>query len=569
MGKKPAKNNSGAGGFFFVSLVMFAAMAAMAYVVKAPYESRFVEDWQSWAMSDTTNAGLMAILAALGIFCALAAVWKAMATPRHPEEFAQDRDLYLSDTNPAANVAPAEPLSFRPAKRKPSLQLTPEPEDSINIDTREIRDEAPRASLKFDANTLRAEPAAPMHQPVETHTVASLEPAVAADGQVQVNTESFNPEAAINNVVPLRANPQNLSPLPEHVPSPFEITDANIAADPVAKALLADTDNMPRQDAPPSDINAVITSAMRLIETPEIKPEIKIASESGLTIDAPVVETLPIAEAPKTSWVETPHTVVPGADADVKQATQMALSVWPDHMRTIAADELQRRITTLFEDKSPATQRAFSLIATGELNAAAMTLHSHADSLAQVGANAAAADIWRAYGALHMGRDDNRAMMAYEKVSELDPSDTNIHLYLIRRYQMGSDSQRLGPVLERALKVITDESTRYDLLGPLADIRLKNNDLNGAAQVLEELSRLNQARAIKDPDNISVKSAYAISLAKLAQTREMMGTTQMAGPLYKMAHEVFSELSLKVPTHEGLRAMADNALKDSQRLNFG
>ncbi|MEI9902913.1 MAG: hypothetical protein WDN06_02220 [Asticcacaulis sp.] len=184
--------------------------------------------------------------------------------------------------------------------------------------------------------------------------------------------------------------------------------------DPVEAALLAEPMAAP-SPAPQSDMGAVISSAMHFAELPVAE-----------TVHAPVVEALPVA-APAADV----HPVADDA-GEIRQAVQMALSVWPDATRAIAADELNVRVSHLYYDKDPESVRAFHLIATGDLSAAASALQSHADALAQAGRNSAAAEQWRIYGALHMGRDDGKAMVAYEKVSELDPADANIHLYLAR-----------------------------------------------------------------------------------------------------------------------------------------
>jgi Flp pilus assembly protein TadD len=165
-----------------------------------------------------------------------------------------------------------------------------------------------------------------------------------------------------------------------------------------------------------------------------------------------------------------------------------------------------------------------------------------------------------------MGRDDGRAMTAYARVSELDPGDANIHLYLTRRYQMSGDTAKLPPVIERALGVISDPAVRTELLTPFADLQMKAGNIPAAAEALEELSRLHETTAYLKPDDIAARSAHAITLARLAQAREMQGAFDLAGPLYKKAHKVFADLSALKPEHPGLKAMADNAAKDASRF---
>ena len=310
--------------------------------------------------------------------------------------------------------------------------------------------------------------------------------------------------------------------------------------DPVEAALLSEPAIAP-SPAPQSDMNAVIASAMHFAG-----PEA-------------VAEAAPVAVAVAPAAVD--------AQGEINQAVQTALSVWPDATRAIASDELKVRVSHLYYDKAPESVRAFHLIETGDLSAAAAALQSHADVLAQSGRNAEAAEQWRIYGALHMGRDDGKAMMAYEKVSELDPSDANIHLYLARRYQMAGEAGKMLPVLGRALGVISDPQTRAELLTPYADLKMKAGDARAAGDAFEELSRLHETSAALRPDDVAARSAYAITLARLAQAREMHGAYDQAGPLYKKAYEAFAALSAQKPDHAGLRAMADNALKDAQRFN--
>ncbi len=96
---------------------------------------------------------------------------------------------------------------------------------------------------------------------------------------------------------------------------------------------------------------------------------------------------------------------------------------------------------------------------------------------------------------------------------------------------------------------------------------MKAGDVRAAGDAFEELSRLHETSAALKPDDVASRSAQAITLARLAQAREMHGAYDQAGPLYKKAYQVFADLSARKPEHAGLRSMADNALKDAQRFH--
>ena len=195
-------------------------------------------------------------------------------------------------------------------------------------------------------------------------------------------------------------------------------------------------------------------------------------------------------------------------------------------------------------------------------------MQKHAETLASQGFNAEAAEQWRIFGALHMGRDDPKAMMAYENVSALDLADANIHLYLARRYAMANETAKQPAVLGRALAVISDPATRVELLQPYADLKLKAEDYKTAGDAFEELARLQEQASVTQPANVQAKSAYAIAFARAAQARELGQDFGQAGPLYKKAAQTFADVSAQVPDHPGLKAMADNAARDAQRFNM-
>ncbi|MDC7677548.1 hypothetical protein [Asticcacaulis machinosus] len=450
----------------------------------------------------------------------------------------------------------------RPAEFKPEAETPARPV----VDTDVL---SPEHGLHISG--LRPKPASPapeaMPEPPPTAQVIPLRPAPEPAPEVmQAPQEPIGSDPVATGSValatesPLTAQERapdsgfDSGPVVFTEPDPAPLPDT--LSDPIAAALLAEAPETAVRDLPPSDINAVVTSAMRFIDTP---------APAAHDAYAPVVPA-PVTvqdQAPAPAAVAVP---VLTPEEEIGQTVSTALSVWPDTTRPIAAEELSVRISYLYYDKSPQSREVFDLIAAGDLSVAASRLQGMANELMNAGAFAHSAELWRVYGALHMGRDDPKAMMAYEQVSELDPSDANIHLYLARRYQMDGRTDVLAPVIGRALAVVSDPQTRSGLLTQYADLKFKVGDLTTAATAFEELSLINESLAYLDPSNLQVRSGRGIALARLAQIREMQGEHLRAAPLYRKAHEVFAELSAQMPGHAGLKAMADNALRDVQRL---
>jgi len=536
----------------FTALVLLGVcLAAFAIVWKdGPILSSYPDDWIRWLKAYKSAGGLLAlgvVITFIGLVGFVLRLFSGVSTPA-PKVRIEKRQKSTRQPAPAMAV----PATYA------------QDDSHLNIPASETLTQ--RGNLKFDADRLSAEEAAAVaSQPLKAHVsdeqhplfaeppaveIRSLEPAIFHDNasdsflsQNPVASAPVAPEAVpafdandalseAHGLVINRTEPSNVVPIRPDIMPQAALAPAH---DPVEAALLADSAVAPRP-APQSDINAVISSAMRFIDS------------------AP--------EAPTT----TAPAPQPSADAEIRQAVSTALSVWPDSTRAVATDELTARLTKLYHDPSPDSARAFHLIATGDLNAGANALQNQADALVQAGFPGDAAELWRIIGALNMGRDDAKAMAAYEKVSALDPADANIHLYLARRYQMAGDTARQPAVLARALAVISDPSLRAELLQPYADLKLKAGDAMAAGDAFEELARLNETTANLRPDDIAARSAYGISLARLAQAREMHGAFNQAGPLYSKAHKVFADLSAMKPEHPGLRAMADNALKDARRF---
>ncbi|OYW82923.1 MAG: hypothetical protein B7Z26_02015 [Asticcacaulis sp. 32-58-5] len=496
----------------------------------------------------------------------------ATDTRPHSAPTAPELIPHYGDNAADAFGLPKPHLEATPPRRpvdtpRPAATDVLSPEHGLKISTppsSERTAEAPAPAAPTMADIIPLRPAAPA-------------PAAPINAE-SVNSEAAEPQAPqpvtaiYSEPVPEIRPETRPETRPEAQPEAQPEPQTERVADPIEAALLADAPEASARDLPESDINAVISSAMRFIETPAPEaPAQAPATPAAHDAYAPVM-----AETRhQSALVEADHTPEPAPivqappltpEQEIGQAVSTALSVWPDTTRPIAAEELSVRLSYLYYDKSPKTREVFDLIAGGDLSAAASRLQAIANELMNAGAFAHSAELWRVYGALHMGRDDPKAMLAYEQVSELDPSDANVHLYLARRYQMDGRTDALAPVIGRALAVVSDPQTRSGLLTQYADLKFKVGDLTTAATAFEELSLINESLAYLDPGNIQVRSGQAIALARLAQIREIQGEHQKAAPMYRKAYEVFSELSAQMPGHAGLKAMADNALRDVHRL---
>ena len=568
---------------FLILLVLAGALGIYAVFFggeggHAPLTSQ-VEDWIGWARVDMTDAGLLAIAVIMVLIAfigmAVSAIGgggsskpkpaKRRESTRYDDPFGSSKTTLAESIVPATEtVAPAAPV-----------ELKPEPATGV---------------LKFESPIETAVPV--IAEPAALHGITSLEPAVFHDNasdsflsQIPVTPEPhtepvhamFEPDAALADthglqvrtgadVVPIRPDITNPALVAALTPVASPI---HHAADPVEAALLAETPSV-IQTAPQSDMKAVISSAMSFIGAPEPEaPAAPVHVAPAPVVEAPAaIVAEPVAAAPVAPQPVAPQPAAIDDQAEIRQAVQTALSVWPDNTRAIAAGEVGGRIAHLYYSRAPEDSKAFHLIAQGDLNAGANAVQKHAEALAAEGHNAEAAEQWRIYGALHMGRDDAKAMTAYEQVSALDLSDANIHLYLARRYAMANDTAKQPAVLGRALAVISDPATRVELLTPFADLKLKAQDYKTAGDAFEELGRLQEQSAAARPGDVQARSAYAIAFARAAQARELGSDLGNAGPLYKKAAQTFSELSAQLPDHAGLKAMADNATRDAQRFNM-
>ncbi len=555
-------------GFIVLTILALAVGGAALYLGDAPFKTTYVSDWFDWARTQPTWSGVLAlsvVVACIGVigmlvrltigaFASMGRSARVAKAARRSGDTARDMDLGLSvpaaapNTRDSLNFDSANGLTI-PAAAVESVTATVEP-PAVEIHSLEPAIFSDNASDSFLSRnqTPEAAPAKPAFDPnaalSETHGLQVA--------QTSAQIIPIRPEVQTETQPKVQAIEQVAQPAQVH--------------DPIEAALLAETPHIETRATTPSDINAVITSAMRFIDPAEAAHPAAPAIEP---VAAPIAAPAAEPAAAVSGFHAVAASMEPADDqAVIRQAVQMALSVWPDSTRAIASDELNVRVSYLYYDKNAQSARAFQQIASGDLSAAATTLQNHADSLAGSGATAQAAEIWRVIGALHMGRDDPRALTAYEKVSELDPTDANIHVYLARRYQMSNETGKLLPVLQRALAVIGDQATRLELLTPYADLKMKAGDVQAAGDAFEELGRLHETRAYLKPDDISARSAQGVSLARSAQAREMLGAFDKAGVLYKKAHSIFADLSAQMPEHAGLRSMADNARRDAERFNM-
>ena len=547
-------------GFVILTIVAIAACAGALFIGNAPLTSPFVGDWFDWLRTEPTWPivfGVSVIVLIVGLAGMIARLISGVAASHSRPRSQKVQPAQAPSPFDTAVSVPAEPVNTR-------------------------------ASLKFDAQSMAAsglvipataveaiasvetQIAEPPSMEISTVEIHSLEPAIFSDNasdsfltrqpetaEAAPEKPAFDANAALSETHGLQITTAQVIPIRPDVKIEAVEDVAAVAHDPVEAALLAEPAAVEPRVVPPSDINAVVSSARAFLDASEALPE-------AVTAEAPVD-----APAELSGFHAVAAAMEPADDqAVIRQAVQMALSVWPDSTRAIAADELGVRAAYLYYDKAPQSAQAFQQIASGDLSAAANTLQTHASDLTASGARTQAAEVWRVIGALNMGRDDPRALTAYEHVSALDPTDANIHVYLARRYQMSNDTGKLLPVLQRALAVIGDPSTRLELLAPYADLKMKDGDLQAAGDAFEELGRLHETRVYMKPDDIQARSAQGIALARGAQAREMQGAFDLAGPLYKKAHTVFSDLSAQLPDHAGLRNMAENAQRDALRFQM-
>ncbi|WP_155908288.1 hypothetical protein [Asticcacaulis sp. YBE204] len=535
--------HSRANAGLFIGLSLIAAGLVALALIKggAPLSAGlFLGDWIDWARIAPTMSGLL-VLGVLLFLVGVVGTLVSLMTPKSMKPVRKPR------------VAKAE----RPA---PVAEETPAPEPVVPPAPQLVADNTRKASLRFEAPA----PAsyvppivAPVVEPVET---------------VSAEIIPFRPEPVTEPVTESVA---------ESAPEPVVETTEVEPADPIAAALLAEAPDKTNDASPPADINAVINSAMRFMESPAPAVVTSVAEVHAARVEAdePVKSTAEykaLSEALDLSGgdplldsvVLEPTAETPPVDpqSEIKTAVHTALTEWPDSTRAIAEGELSVRVEQLYRDNAITSRDAFARLSRGDLNGAADVIEQQAGEWAAAGLAPQAAEMWRIYGALHMGRDDANAMKAYEQVSALDPADGNIHMYLVHRYRMAEETPKLLPVIGRALGVVTDRDTRLDLLTQYADLTQKAGHLGHTAQALEELSQIKGVQSAEAPDNLQLRSAHAISLAKLAQLREMQGERAKAAPLYQHAHRVFAELSARVPDHAGLKAMAENARKDAERL---
>lgn len=594
------KGHSRANAGLFIGIAI-AAGAAVAFALingGAPLSAGFyLPDWINWVRITPSMSGLLA-LGLVGLLVGIVGTVVSLMTPARKTPVKRA---------PAKTVAPA-PVAV------PEASETPAPVAQL------VADNTRKASLRFEAPVA----AAPTPAPIS----AAPEPEAPTQPLPSAEIIPFRPEPVLETAEVAPPEPVAETTEPATIAEPAVDETPAISGDPIAAALLHEGPEARTEPEAAPDINAVIHSAMRFIDRPDptsvtsveevhavrtqevdsdappraaqteslsermheapvgSTAEYKALSEALADnntfedatplLDSVVLETTPaealeaIEPAPDSeSAGEIAAASVTTADpqAEISRALTAALAHWPDATRDIAEGELHVRLSQLYHDNALQSREAFGRIIQGDLSGGAAVMAQEAQAFADARLPEKAAELWRIYGALHMGRDDTAAMHAYEQVSALDTADGNIHMYLIHRYRMANETDKLLPVIGRALGVVTDRDTRLDLLTQYAELTQAGGHLGHTAQALEELSRIRGELSAEDPDNLQKRSAHAIALAKQAQVRERMGEGPKAAPLYQHAHRVFAELSARVPDHAGLKAMAENARRDAERLS--
>lgn len=602
------KGHSRANASLFIGIVIASAGAmAMALINgSAPLTAGlYLPDWIDWVRIAPSMSGLLA-LGLVGLLVGVVGTIVSLMAP------ARRKPATRTQAVASASVAEIAPdILQKPAPAAPaSPQL--------------VADNTRKASLRFEAPIAAAPPAAPTPEP-ELIAEAPAEPQSSAEiipfRSEPVIAEAPEAEASEVEDVPVASTDPIAAALlhdgPEARTAPDAASDINAVIhsamrfidrpDPASVTSVEEVHAVRAEethsDAPPRVAKPELTLEEPVRSTAEYKALSEALSDgtsladAGTLLDSVVLEAAPVETpaAPEPLPVaepvaETTESVVealpeslpeplaePVAEADpevpadpqaeIGRALTAALAHWPDATRDIAEGELRVRLSQLYHDSALQSREAFARIAGGDLNGGAGVIAQEAQAFADAHLPERAAELWRVYGALHMGRDDTAAMHAYEQVSALDTADGNIHMYLVHRYRMAEDKTKLLPVLGRALGVVGDRDTRLDLLTQFADLTQAGGHLNHTAQALEELSRIRGELSAEDPDNLQKRSALAIALAKQAQVRELMGEGPKAAPLYQHAHRVFAELSARVPDHAGLKAMAENARRDAERLS--
>lgn len=624
------KGHSRANAGLFIG-VAIAAGAAVAFALingGAPLSAGlYLADWVNWVRITPSMSGLLA-LGLVGLLVGVVGTVASLMVPRRkparraPVEAVASAPIseiapeILEAPTPAAPPTPqlvadntrkaslrfeapldsgpapvvptilaeptAEPVAQAPSEPLPSAEIIPfRPEAAAETAPEPIvvvAEEAEAAPVEVppvetpveDVQAVASDPiaAALLHEGPEARTAPEAAPdinAVIHSAMRFIDKPDPTSVTSVEEVHAVRAQEVH-SDAPPRVARPELIselmTDTPIKSTAEYKALseaLSDSGTF-ADNAPLLDSVVLESAPVEALPVSDPHPVREVAPEI-----TPVAETVgePLPAAP----VVTPDPQPVDPQAEINRALTAALTRWPDATRDIAEGELRVRLGQLYHDSALQSREAFARITQGDLSGGAAVMAQEAQAFADARLPEKAAELWRIYGALHMGRDDTAAMHAYEQVSALDPADGNIHMYLIHRYRMANETGKLLPVLGRALGVVADRDTRLDLLTQFADLTQTGGHLSHTAQALEELSRIRGELSAEDPDNLQKRSALAIALAKQAQVRELMGDGPKAAPLYQHAHRVFAELSARVPDHAGLKAMAENARRDAERLS--
>ena len=531
MNGQPAQKQKGSGVGFFILILMGVGIAVTAaYIGKAPVYSPYFEDWREWSGIDRTTSvvlllGLVVMLAGvMGLF-----VWMFSPSPKSKKT--------------AMAVKQDVPLSSDGAQ--PHIATGPEAIAGLAADAATATLASRRPSLKFDTETLKSDSELP---------VVNLD---ASSAQEPLAPQEFTDNAPDGFLPPQRPEPsaEIIALKPEPIAMATSVPTTHEGTDLIAKALLAEAPETHATSAPESDINAVVNSAMSLIAKPEITPSAVLGALPPLPLNEVAAPLSPPVDPEKDR------------EARLNTALEKSLSHLPVETRPIASDEIKARLDYLNRDNDAQVRNLFDQIHAGDFQSALSGLNALAQARSAAGNRTEAAELWRAFAALHMGRDDATALNAYEKVSDLDPQDGKIHTYLARRYTMDGRQAAIRPMLQRALASVSDSAARAELLQQYGDLSSKVADHDEAAKAFEELQQIQTYQIGLNPANLQLRSAQAVTLARLGQIRETQGLQSDAGRYFRQAAQAFSDLSAAVPDHAGLKAMAQNAAVDAQRFN--
>ncbi len=167
-------------------------------------------------------------------------------------------------------------------------------------------------------------------------------------------------------------------------------------------------------------------------------------------------------------------------------------------------------------------------------------------------ANAAAA--WLRIGLLAYEVDSARALKAFEKVVQLNPSDVWATIYAARLAQTCGDLHRARRFLETALHPDAvsdrDHAALHDGLG---DVARAEGDLAAARGHYEESLEIDRALSASDPSSASARRDVSVSLNKLGDVAVAEGDLAAARGHYEESLEIGRALSASDPSSASAR----------------